>query len=279
MRRRDVVRRAAAGALVPIVLAGITACGGDSSNSGSPSSPSVASGTSSPSPGDSSSPAADAGKPVDPDEFLDLFAAALEGASTAHLTMSMKGSTFSMDADGDVDYSSDPPAVAMTMDSDQMGEHMQVRMLDGLVYLQLPMLGRKWVKMDLSDPNNPLGSTFGTAFDLDKVLDGFRSGVRSVRFLGEEDVQGESLRHYRVTLDPSALPSELDPSEESPDASAEDVAYDLWFDGDGRFRQMEADLGPGTGTMTMRLSDWGGKVRIEAPPSDEVTEMPGAPQS
>ena len=51
------------------------------------------------------------------------------------------------------------------------------------------------------------------------------------------------------------------------------MTQDWWFDDDGMIRQFSSDFG-GTST-TMTLSDWGADVTIEAPPSDQVTTMPG----
>jgi len=51
------------------------------------------------------------------------------------------------------------------------------------------------------------------------------------------------------------------------------MTQEWWFDQDGFIRKFSSDFGQTTTTMTM--SDWGGDVDIEAPPSDEVTTMPG----
>ena len=277
MPRRHRARRTAVAALVPLVLTAATACGGDSNDADEPSSPSVASGTSSPSAeaSASTSPTPVAGKPVDPDTFVEMFRTSFEQATTAHLTMAMKGTGLSMEAEGDVDYSSEPPAVAMTLNGDQFGKGTDVRLVDGVMYLKTPMFGDKFVKMDLSDPANPLGERFGRAFDLRRVLDSFRSGLTSVTLVGEEQVDGESLRHYQVTMDPSAAASAADPSASATAGMPESVTYDLWFDDDGFFRRMEADLGPEGGEVTAVLSDWGEDVSIEAPPAREVTGTPG----
>ena len=276
MQRRDRVRRTAAAALVPLALATMSACGGDeSTDSGNPSSPSVASGTSSTTPEESPSPSQPpaAGEAVDPDRFVAMFEAAFEKATTAHLDMSLEGDGRSMEAEGDVDYSSDSPAVSMTLNGDQFGEGTEVRLVDGVMYLKTPMFGAKFVRMDLSDPNNPLGEQFGGMFDLRSVLNEFRSGLRSVTLVGEEDVEGERLRHYRVTMDPSALETEGPGGSGS--ATGEDVTYDLWFDGEGLFRRMQTGAGSEDGSMTVVLSDWGEDVTIEPPPSREVTRTPG----
>ena len=81
-------------------------------------------------------------------------------------------------------------------------------------------------------------------FDLRSVLDNFRSGLRSVTLVGEEDVEGETMRHYQVAMDPSEAAGEGDPRAPPTEDVPETVTYDLWFDG-GRvlFRRMEADLG------------------------------------
>jgi hypothetical protein len=277
MPRHDRVRRTAAAALVPLALATMTACGGDSDDSSSPSSPSVASGTASASPeaSDSASPTPAAGESVDPDRFLAMFETALEQETTAHLTMSMKGTRVSMEAEGDVDYSDDPPAIAMTLNGDQLGDGTEVRIVDGVMYLKTPMFGDKFVRMDLSDPNNPLGERFSAMFDLRSVLDNFRSGLRSVTLVGEEEVDGEPMRRYQVTMDPSEAVGEADPSGSATEGAPETITYDLWFDGDGLFRRMEADRGSDEGALTVVLSDWGADVTIVPPPSGEVTGLPG----
>jgi hypothetical protein len=83
------------------------------------------------------------------------------------------------------------------------------------------------------------------------------------------------MRHYRVTMDPSEAVGEADPSGSATEDVPETVTYDVWFDGDGLFRRMEADLGPDDGALTVVLSDWGADVTIEPPPSGEVTGLPG----
>jgi hypothetical protein len=276
MPRREQVRRIAVAALVPLVLTAATACGGDDSDSSSPSSPTVASGTSSPSEASpSASPTPANGTPVDRDRFMKMFTAAFAKATTAHLTMSVTGEQQSMEAEGDVDYSSDPPDVAVTMGGDRFGEGTEVRLVDGVMYLKTPMFGEKFVRLDLSDPDNPLGEKFGELFDLRTVLDGFRDGLRSVTLVGEEEVDGEQLRHYRVETDPSAAMSQADPSASAPAEMPETVTYDLWFDADGLLRRMQADLGSDDGMMTVVLSDWGEDVTIEPPPAREVRGAPG----
>ena len=67
---------------------------------------------------------------------------------------------------------------------------------------------------------------------------------------------------------------------ELPGAAAEEmpdtVQYDIWFDDEDRFAQLEMDFPvmDQQGSMEMTVDDWGTDVSIEAPPADQVTEMP-----
>lgn len=264
------VRRGLVAALVPLALSALTACGGDDTKE-----------SSSPSSSTSSSPTEDgqapsAGETIAPADFVALFEAGFEDLSTAHQTMTFgSGAAGKMEGAGDVDYSQSPPAMALTLTGGLFGsDGTEMRMLDGIMYVQVPgMSDGKFVKIDLSDPSGPLGS-LGTQFDPREMFKSFEDGVDSVTFVGDEDVDGESLAHYSVVVDSAALLESL--GQKPPGgAPADKVTYEIWLDGDNRLRKMTADMGP-LGTMEMTVSDFGKDVSIEAPSPDQVTEMPGS---
>jgi hypothetical protein len=70
----------------------------------------------------------------------------------------------------------------------------------------------------------------------------------------------------------SALPS-------LPSAAASalpaDESLDVWFDGDGRYKQMRMDAAGEK--VTEVFSDWGKKVSISAPPAGQVTDLGSLP--
>jgi hypothetical protein len=275
------VRRTVTAALLPLAL--VTACSGDEPSAESSSGPPASSTPSETPPASSPTPAV-TGEPVRRERFFRLFSDALERATTAHLTLSAGGASPSIGGEGDVDYTSEPPSVAMRLTKDQAGEGIAVRMVDGALFVQLPMLAGRWVRMDLSDPDSPLGPALGEAFDLRSVLDGFRAGLRRVVLVGEEQVDGQAQRHYRVTTDPGAVAERLGspaPSPSAPSASSsgdlpDEVTYDVWFDGAGLLRRLGSDLGPGLGTVDLRLSHWGEDVDVEPPPADDVIGTSGS---
>lgn len=270
-------RTLAAAALTPLLLTGFAACGDDSSDSSSGA--------------DAGSTAAGStvlaglkqGEEVSPDEFVDTVSDGLEESTTAHLEMTMSmGDEVATTAEGDLDYTTDPPSLAMSMDVPQAGD-MEMVLVDNVMYLKADaMSGDKFWKLDLSDPDSPLGH-----MGFDKMLEqtdpigaleSMRSGIDTVTFEGTEDVDGRELDHYELTVDmESALKSyggELPSS--ATQALPDSVTYDLWLDDQDRFAQMrmETPIMKRTVTMEMTLDDWGQDVSIEAPPADEVTDMP-----
>jgi hypothetical protein len=108
-----------------------------------------------------------------------------------------------------------------------------------------------------------------------KALEQMQDGISKVTYVGAED----GLDHYELTIDVKKmmesmggnLPSEV--QSQMPDS----VTYDLWLDDQNRFTRMSMDDLPMGGTdasMQMTVSDWGKDVTIEAPPADQVTDMP-----
>lgn len=287
MRRTTLVRRAAIAAATPLLLVTLTSCGSDDADDTANSSDST-----SESDGADAAPVADVaqGEEVDPEEFADEIASGLEDVTTAHLTMTMEGGTMEMTAEGDVDYTETPPAMAMTMSSSAMGgEEMDIRLVDGTIYASVPgMTNGKFIALDSDDPNNPMGQLFTEQLDPRKTMEGLTEGIETVVFVGDEDVDGESLRHYTMTLDPEAL-KELagdmmgqmgsghmgsgQPKVDFP----EEMTYDIWLDDESRTRVTEMDLGGANGSVTVEMDGWGEPVSIKAPPENEIVDMPGMP--
>jgi hypothetical protein len=264
----------AAASLVALALAG---CGGDDgkaadkTSSASSSAPTSASASS---PDAASSDTASAsGAELSPAEFTGILKDALDKATTAHLTMDLGSGAGT--AEGDVDYTQDPPVMAMTMSVAQLGGDIDARLVDGKMYLQTAALGEKWVLVPLDDASSPLGS-LGDLFDFSKAMENFAAAVTSVQDLGQEDRDGETLEHYSATVDTSKLASQLPSALAGGAASLPDtLTQDWWFDSDDRISEFSFQSGPNP--VDFKLSDWGEKVSVDAPPADQVTSMPDLP--
>ena len=274
--RHLAVRRVAAATVSVLALGGLAACGddsGDSDKAASDSTSQVAGET---------SDDLEEGETVDPAEFVKTVTEGLEASTTAHVTMTMSlGSTGEVDAEGDLDYTTDPASVAMTMTSPMGGGDMDIRLVDGIMYISMGELTQgKFMKIDPSDPKGPLAGLgmdgMLDQMDPGKALANLEGGISEVTYVGEED----DLDHYELTVDMQAMleqmGSELPPSAES--EMPETITYDLWLDDEGRFTKLSMDdlpMGGDSGSMEMTVSGWGEEVDIEAPPANQVTEMPG----
>ena len=279
MTRVTPVRRTlAALAVAPLLSVGLVACGDDDSSAGQDDT----SLSSSSSEGAGDQP--EEGSTIEPADFVQTVSDGVEASTTAQMTMEMSlGTSGSITAEGDVDYTTDPPSMAMTMEIPALtggdGE-MDIRLVDGTVYLSMGQVtqGKFW-KVDPADPDGPL-SSLGMDQLMDqmnpaKALEAMEEGITEVTYVGEED----DLDHYALTVDlekmMAAMGSDMPPAAEGqmPDT----VSYDVWLDEEDRISKMSMDdlpMGGSSSSLKMTVSDWGEDVDIEAPPADQVTDMP-----
>jgi hypothetical protein len=94
-----------------------------------------------------------------------------------------------------------------------------------------------------------------------------------VEYVGEEDVDGETLKHYTMTVRSEAVRDLQQDMGTSGARLPKAITYDLWTDADGMMRKTTMVMGD-LGTVTVELSGWGEPVDIEVPPASEVMEMP-----
>ncbi|MBM7506621.1 hypothetical protein JOE61_000435 [Nocardioides salarius] len=272
MKRTPTWRRTAVAAVLPLALTGLAACGGEESAEDTSSASAQLEEQ-----GDEDGEEAgglEAGDPVPDDDFVALMAASFEDATTARTTMTSETAGTTISAEGVVDYTGKTPAMRMTMESAELGdEPIEMILVDNVMYMQVPDLGGKYLSMDLDEPGNPLGPMMTDSMDPSKQAEMMRAGLESVTFVGEEDVDGESLEHYSATLDPSAALEGMQGMEGVPKSMMpEQMQSDTWFDDDGRVRRMVIDMGE-LGSTEMSMDDWGADVDIEAPPAGQVTTM------
>lgn len=275
LRRTLPARRLAAAAVLPMALTTLAACGSDDgeSTAADPSSESSeASGTATPSE-DAGGAAPATGEEVEPAAFMDTFKAAFDDASTVHTRMAMTTALGEMAAEGDTDYSVSPPATSMSMTGAALqGQQMDLIMADGAMFMKMDAMGPKWNKIALDDPANPFASLTGQ-LDPSAMFDRFGDSITSVTHVGEEDIDGESVDSYEVSVDTDAVLGSQGQSLPQGVDIPEAVTYTVSFDDDGLFRRMQMSMGEGLGDLTVDFTDWGSDVSIEAPPADQVTDF------
>jgi hypothetical protein len=193
------------------------------------------------------------------------------------MTMHMDAGGQVLHADGEVDYTTDPPQMAMTMESPAVaGQSIEMRLVDGVLYMNMgQMTGNKFVSYDLSDAANlpPGMDQLTSTMDPLAAFDSFEDGLESVVFKGDEDVDGEQLGHYEMKLDTSKVKQlqQLPTQAQMP----EEIVYDVWLDDQNRMRKMNMDLDTGSAPVEMEIElfDWDEPVDIAAPPAGEIVKQ------
>lgn len=221
------------------------------------------------------------GESVAAEDFMGLMKSAYENVDTARVRTVTTTGGMEMVVEGVADYSSTPPKALMKMTgADEGGGSMEMRMVDGKMYMSLGKAsGGKFYVLDTGD----LGAGGGEMSQLEdmtdpsKAFEMFAAGIESVTFVGSEDVDGQDTDHYRLTIDLSKVPQMAELSTGA-GGDFEPMTMDTWFDGEGRPVVSETTMtfmDIETSSRT-ELSDFGVEVEVEAPPASQVTEYPGS---
>lgn len=205
------------------------------------------------------------GDTVDVDDFIDQVKAGVEVMTTAHMTMEMSGGQaagLGMEAEGDVDYTTNPPSTAMTMT--MSGMDMEIRFVDGTFYMNLgEMGGGKFYTATAEDLSAGSGVDFAEMMDPAASFEALEQGMQEIVYVGEDEVDGEDADHYELTLDTT----KVDLFDQVPNVP-KTITYDFWADDEGRMVQTEFEIMGMTTVMT--LGDFGTDVDIEKPDADEI---------
>ncbi len=220
------------------------------------------------------------------DDFGQRVAAAAMEAGSAHI----EGTTLLMGQDltvtGDVQAGARLDEFKLAAVAEMGGQgSVELRLVDSVVYVKLPtglsLTDKPWVKLDLSDPENPIGAQFGqliSSLDPSKFhqLD---SAVVELENLGSEDVRGVAATHYRVIIDTTKALEVLDLGKVAGVEAAEvletlpkTVVSDVWVDDDALLVKVAGDLG--SAKTEMFFSQWGEPVAVAAPPARQVGQLP-----
>lgn len=300
MRRTLNVRRAAASFLaVPLALGALVACGSDDgedketsagagpsasaspeageTDSGDPEADPTASATESGEQGGDGDPETEPGgeeqqpgTKISTEDFMALLQGSLTG--TAHVTMRNEGGLVQSTSEGDMDFSSDPPSMDLTMNAPDMGGDMHMVLLDDVIYMRMGDLSKgKYLKLDLNDPENMMGEEMTAQLDPRTSLNMMKDAVTEVSYLGRTSLDGDQVDQYRAVIDPGRMFKD----EEIPaDSIPKRMTYEVWVDDDNRIRQVVTKAGKQLGSSIITYSDWGKKVTVKAPPASQVEEMP-----
>lgn len=222
---------------------------------------------------------------------------AVEG-KTAKFTTDVTAGTMRSKSGGQARFASAGTALAMT--TDFLGEPLELRLVDKTVYAQVPEAsreevpdGKPWVKIT-PDGTDPFSQVLGGSVDQlieqndpGRALDQVR---RAGTLTGAEhaDLDGVTTEHYRLDLDLAMLGTDL-PAGLSAEAVGElrgnvKIPMELWLDDAHRPLRVLLDLAPvlaasgvpdsAMARITTRYTEWGTQADIQAPPPDQIGEIP-----
>ena len=284
------IKRLCAATTASLLIVALTACGGDDTPAADDSpgvdttSSSVPEDGTAEEPDDEPSEEPEAEEPedsggYDADQLLAAMKDAVAENETTHVTMEIGQpgqAGQSMSGEGDISYAGDSTAMQMMLKVPGMGGGtIEMRLIGRFMYMAIPPMTPpgKFVKMDTNDPNSPMGDLGGiTDGDPLATFDAFEAGLEKAEYVGEEDVSGEDMDHYVLTVDAKkAAEAQGSPMVQG---MPETLTYDLWIDDEDLMRRMKFDQA-GAG-MTMTMDDWGQPVSVKAPPAAAIMPMPGS---
>ncbi|MBA2773322.1 MAG: LppX_LprAFG lipoprotein [Nocardioidaceae bacterium] len=262
------MRRFAVSVLAAAVIAGAAGC--------SDSSPDSEAGSGSGSGGASTSPTPDAPATLTKDNFAQEVAAAQAKANSAHVDATIESQGQEFNIVGDAAGLGTPDDVQMQVTADIGGQSLEMRAIDKVIFIKSPQLaqnGKQWVKIDGSDPNNPLSQIFDAANPGNFTA--YLEGATAFEDKGAETVDGVETRHYTLTVDTADM-LQANPMFKGQDVSSlglpKELTSEVNLDSENRPVRIQTDLGT-SGSFEATFSDYGEEVSVEAPDPSTVGEF------
>ncbi len=194
------------------------------------------------------------------------------------------GHTVSLDGSGKTDTSTGAGQMSLSFAGmpGTANAGAQMLIVDKTVYVQSSQLagklpsGKQWLKVDVSRLAAAKGQPLGSLNEIDpqQWLQQLLAS-KDTQKLGTDTVQGETMTHYRATVDLSQA-AKGKARDSLSQLGVSSLPVDIWVDGQGLVRQVQTSLSlskqlQGTSfTLTFDMHDFGTPVSVTAPPADEV---------
>lgn len=217
-------------------------------------------------------------------DFYAAVTQAMLDAETMAFTSTSTGGPASTELSGVAEYGDDGVSIQASTTGAQAFEMI---LEDKVMYISgagLPLPdGKKWAKIDLSDPNSLYGQ-LGKTTDPSAIF-GAMEDPKTFELLGTEEVDGVETNHYNVVMDTKTYAEALDLPAEMVSFMPKEIGVEMWVDADNQprkfYQETETPDMTGSGKTTTTItegtySDFGLDVDIEAPPAAEVADnVPG----
>ncbi|MEU3273397.1 hypothetical protein ABZ639_21375 [Saccharomonospora sp. NPDC006951] len=230
-----------------------------------------------------------------PQELVKAASEQTQAAKTSKYEMTMSAAGMEIKANGVGRY--DGENTAMSMNMEMMGQSIEIRFVDMTMYMKVPpeaaaqMGGKEWAKID-AESAGAQGEQFdqiAQQSDPTKTLE-YIQEAGEITSSEETTLDGQKATHYKIDLDFAKIADEMGTSSGMTSEQAQQLAdqvgtlpMELWLNEENLPLKVTMDMGAvmeaagapgGESKMEMTYSDWGTEVEVEAPPADQVGEMP-----
>ena len=226
----------------------------------------------------------DASSTLKTDAVSALFASASKttSAGSSHVQLTSTSHVGTTDVTiaggGDFSYADGNGSLAMTVKLAATTLTFEERVVDKVLYLQIP--GQPgWSKISFE---KLVGTSLESSADPSSALQYLAGVSKDVTKVGTEKLQGVSTTHYQGTIDidqasaklGGALGEQLKKSVAQLNITS--FPFDAYLDDEGRMRKLvqhqefELKGEKATSETTLEFSDFGVKVDVQAPPASEV---------
>lgn len=195
-----------------------------------------------------------------PKELLSALKAAFGDEATTHMVMKMTGGGADMEMTGDMRMSDD-------------GAEMDIKATGGQEFALIAVDDTYYVSETATDPTYTklppeaaamMEQQFASA-DIRSSFAAFDSGLQEVKANGREEVDGDELCAYTLTVDAKKAMKAQGQST-VPAGMPKTITYDLLLTDDDHMRRMSFELGEIE--MVMDMTKWNEPVDIKAPKVD-----------
>ncbi|MGX7824345.1 hypothetical protein ACTG9Q_04565 [Actinokineospora sp. 24-640] len=208
-------------------------------------------------------------------------------AQSAKMTFKSSAAGQEFTGEGAFRFAGEDTAMEMTMTIPQVGE-MTMRIVDDLVYMKFPqelVPGKPWVKIDPKS-DNEMAKSMGDVIDQAKRTDP-RSMLEQLAKSGtikdfkSDTIDGQETTHYTIEVELSKLGDAelgMDPAaiKELEKAGVKTLTYEVWVNEENLPLRFVTEVPVMNQKVSVQAdyTDWGTPVDVEAPPANQVGEMP-----
>lgn len=205
--------------------------------------------------------------------FASVISKAQAEAKSGHMSMKLGLGGQSVPAEADFETGARAESTKMKMTMGLAGQSIEMRLIDQVLYMKFgEMTQGKFVKIDLTDPDNPLRKQFGSLIDQadpSKSLETYQDSLKSFEKSGEpQKIDGVDAQPYKLVLDAKKYIKEMGAGDTPGAQGLDDITVTLYIASDNLIRRSTTTVSGAD--VTVDFSKWGEAISVEKPSADQI---------